>query len=54
MMATMFVVYIVVRCKLNPSLGPVLPAMEERDIPRAEKAAPPARWSPPDSDLLHP
>ena len=36
MMATMFVVYIVVRCKLNPSLGPVLPA-EERDIPRAEK-----------------
>src|SRR6056297_1201015 len=36
MMATMFVVYIVIRCKLNPSLGPVLPAAE-RDIPRAEK-----------------
>ncbi len=36
MMATMFVIYIVIRCKLNPALGPVLPA-EERDIPRAEK-----------------
>jgi tripartite ATP-independent transporter DctM subunit len=36
MMAAMFVIYIVIRCKLNPSLGPVLPK-EERDIPRAEK-----------------
>lgn len=36
LMATMFIVYIVIRCKLNPDLGPVLPA-EERDIPRAEK-----------------
>ncbi len=36
MMATMFVLYIVIRCKLNPALGPVLPAAE-RDIPRAEK-----------------
>jgi tripartite ATP-independent transporter DctM subunit len=36
MMAAMFVIYIVIRCKLNPALGPVLPK-EERDIPRAEK-----------------
>ncbi|WP_436398823.1 TRAP transporter large permease [Roseobacter sp. S98] len=36
MMAAMFIIYIVIRCRLNPSLGPVLPA-EERDIPRAEK-----------------
>ncbi|MFP7569489.1 TRAP transporter large permease [Marivita sp. S2033] len=36
MMATMFVIYIVVRCKLNPALGPVLPA-DERDIPMKEK-----------------
>ncbi|KIT17505.1 TRAP transporter large permease [Jannaschia aquimarina] len=36
MMAAMFVAYIVIRCRLNPSLGPVLPP-EERDIPQAEK-----------------
>ena len=36
MMAAMFVAYIYIRCRLNPSLGPVLPA-EERDVPRAEK-----------------
>lgn len=36
MMAGMFILYIVVRCKLNPALGPALPA-EERDVPRAEK-----------------
>jgi tripartite ATP-independent transporter DctM subunit len=36
MMASLFVIYIVVRCRINPVLGPVLPA-EERDIPRAEK-----------------
>jgi tripartite ATP-independent transporter DctM subunit len=36
MMAVMFVVYIVVRCKLNPSLGPVL-SPEERNVPRREK-----------------
>ena len=36
MMAGMFVLYIVIRCRLNPALGPVLSA-EERDIPRAEK-----------------
>lgn len=36
MMALMFVVYIAVRCKLNPAMGPVLP-QEERDLPRSEK-----------------
>jgi tripartite ATP-independent transporter DctM subunit len=36
MMATMFIVYIAVRCRLNPELGPALPA-DERDVPRAEK-----------------
>ena len=36
MMAAMFVIYIAVRCKINPVLGPVLP-VEERNIPRAEK-----------------
>ena len=36
MMAGMFVIYIVIRCKLNPSLGPALPP-EERDVPMAEK-----------------
>ena len=36
MMAAMFIIYIAVRCKLQPSLGPVLPK-EERDIPTSEK-----------------
>ena len=36
MMAAMFVIYIAVRCRLDPALGPVLPP-EERDVPRAEK-----------------
>jgi tripartite ATP-independent transporter DctM subunit len=36
MMAVMFVIYIVIRCKLNPSLGPVLSA-EERNVPMGEK-----------------
>ncbi len=36
MMAGLFVVYIALRCWLQPSLGPVL-AAEERDIPLAEK-----------------
>jgi len=36
MMATMFVVYIYVRCRITPSLGPVLP-VDERSVPRAEK-----------------
>jgi tripartite ATP-independent transporter DctM subunit len=36
MMAGMFILYIYIRCKLNPALGPVLP-IEERNVPRAEK-----------------
>ncbi|WP_425072761.1 TRAP transporter large permease [Sagittula sp. S175] len=36
MMAAMFILYIYVRCRLDPKLGPPLPP-EERDIPRAEK-----------------
>ena len=36
MMAALFILYIAIRCRLNPSLGPVL-APEDRDIPRAEK-----------------
>jgi TRAP-type mannitol/chloroaromatic compound transport system permease large subunit len=36
MMATLFIVYIAMRCKITPSLGPVLPR-EERDIPMPEK-----------------
>jgi len=35
-MATMFIIYIYVRCKMNPELGPVLPK-EERQVPMAEK-----------------
>ena len=36
MMAALFILYIVIRCRLNPSLGPALP-MEERNVPTAEK-----------------
>jgi len=36
MMATLFIIYIAVRCRMNPSLGPVLPKAE-RDLPMAEK-----------------
>jgi len=36
MMAALFIVYIAVRCRMQPELGPVLPK-EERDIPLAEK-----------------
>ncbi|MEM7259738.1 MAG: TRAP transporter large permease subunit, partial [Pseudomonadota bacterium] len=36
MMAAMFVIYIALRCKINPALGPVLPP-QERDLPKAEK-----------------
>lgn len=35
-MALMFVIYIAIRCRLQPSLGPVLPA-SERNIPFSEK-----------------
>ncbi|MEQ7871554.1 TRAP transporter large permease subunit [Chromohalobacter salexigens] len=36
MMATLFIIYIYVRCRFQPSLGPVLPA-EERSVSLAEK-----------------
>lgn len=36
MMAAMFIVYIVIRCRISPSLGPVLPK-EDRSIPMGEK-----------------
>jgi len=36
MMAAMFVIYIAIRCKLNPTLGPALTSAE-RDMPKAEK-----------------
>ena len=36
MMAAMFVVYIVIRCRITPSLGPILPA-KDREIPMPEK-----------------
>ncbi|WP_417722117.1 TRAP transporter large permease [Salipiger sp.] len=36
LMAAAFIVYIVIRCRLNPDLGPVLPKAD-RDIPMAEK-----------------
>ena len=36
MMATMFILYIAIRCRLQPELGPVL-SKEERDIPMREK-----------------
>jgi len=36
MMATLFIIYIVVRCKLQPELGPTV-SEEELDIPFAEK-----------------
>ena len=36
MMAALFVIYIYIRCKLQPHLGPALPK-EERNVPLAEK-----------------
>jgi len=36
MMAGLFIAYIVIRCKLQPELGPVV-AKEERDMPLSEK-----------------
>ena len=36
MLAGMFILYIVIRCRINPALGPVLPK-EDRDIPMSEK-----------------
>ncbi|MGP3695884.1 TRAP transporter large permease [Rhodobacter sp. NSM] len=37
MMAALFVAYIWIRCRLNPALGPVLPAEELATVPRSEK-----------------
>ncbi|HEV7415727.1 MAG TPA: TRAP transporter large permease subunit [Tianweitania sediminis] len=36
LLAALFIIYIVIRCHLNPALGPVLPK-EERNIPLSEK-----------------
>jgi len=36
MMAALFVIYIALRCRLQPKLGPALPP-EERDVPLADK-----------------
>lgn len=36
MMAAMFIAYIYIRCRINPSLGPALPE-DERNVPLAEK-----------------
>nr|CAD6602856.1 C4-dicarboxylate ABC transporter [Rhizobium sp. Khangiran2] len=36
LLAALFIIYIVIRCQLNPALGPVLPK-EERNIPLSEK-----------------
>lgn len=36
LMASMFIIYIAVRCKFQPHLGPALPP-EERQVPKAEK-----------------
>lgn len=37
LMATLFTLYILIRCKLQPELGPALPAEERAAIPRREK-----------------
>jgi len=39
MMAVLFVIYIAVRCRLNPTLGPVLPKAEREAVPMREKLA---------------
>jgi len=36
LMAALFILYIYIRCRIQPELGPVLPK-EERDVPTAEK-----------------
>jgi tripartite ATP-independent transporter DctM subunit len=36
MMATMFIIYIYIRCRINPELGPALPE-DERNVSTAEK-----------------
>ena len=37
LMATLFIVYIWIRCRISPSLGPVLSEEERSQIPRAKK-----------------
>jgi len=37
MMASMFILYIWLRCKLNPALGPALPESELAAVPKSEK-----------------
>lgn len=37
LMATLFVLYVLIRCRLRPHLGPPLPAEERAAIPRREK-----------------
>jgi len=37
MMATIFAIYIYVRCRINPALGPALPAAERAEITTAER-----------------
>ena len=37
MMAALFVIYIYLRCRVNPALGPVLPKEERDAVPMAEK-----------------
>lgn len=37
MMAALFIIYIAVRCRLQPHLGPAIPASEMQNITRAEK-----------------
>ncbi|QDC08976.1 TRAP transporter large permease subunit [Oceanicola sp. D3] len=37
MMAALFIIYIYIRCKANPALGPVLPKEERDAVPMAEK-----------------
>lgn len=37
LMATLFILYVVIRCRLQPELGPVIPAEEREKITRAEK-----------------
>ncbi|MHA6495414.1 TRAP transporter large permease [Pseudomonas borbori] len=37
LMAGLFVLYIVIRCRLNPSMGPALSEAERQQIPRREK-----------------
>jgi tripartite ATP-independent transporter DctM subunit len=39
LMAAIFIIYIAIRCRLNPELGPPLPKSEREDISMAEKLA---------------